>query len=147
MRFNMAEQKTKPTEENVSKFLDSILDEGKRIECYTIAGMMEKISGEKPVLWGPAIIGFGKYHYKYESGHEGDAALISFSPRKQNITLYLMLGLVATEFADLKNLLKDLGKFKLGKGCLYIDKLGDVNIEKLKELIESSLKLIKKKYG
>lgn len=142
----MAELKTKPTGEDVSKFLDSISDEIKRKDCYTIVDLMEKISGQKPVLWGPGIVGFGKYHYKYESGHEGDAALISFSPRKQNITLYLMLGLVGSEYSGLENLLKSLGKHKLGKGCLYIDKLGDVNIEKLKELMEISFKLLRKKY-
>jgi hypothetical protein len=143
----MAEQKTKPTDEDVTKFLDSIPDSGKREDCYSILELMEKISGEKPVLWGPSIVGFGRYHYKYDSGHEGDAALISFSPRKQNITLYLMLGLVELEYPGLENLLKDLGKHKQGKGCLYIDKLSDVNIEKLKELMEISMKLMKMRYS
>jgi hypothetical protein len=142
----MAELKTKQTEEDVSRFLDSISDESKRRDCYVITEMMTQITGKKPKMWGTSIIGFGSYHYKYASGHEGDAAVVCFSPRKQNISLYLMAGYVSSEYPGYENLLKNLGKFKMGKGCLYINKLEDVNIEQLKELIGISFEFLKKKY-
>src|SRR5687768_4959518 len=111
----MAEQKTKPTEQSVESFLDKVPDEKVRDDCFALVKLMKKVTGSAPKMWGPTIVGFGKYHYKYESGHEGDACLTGFSPRKQNITLYVMPG--ATQHADL---LKKLGKHKAGKGCLYI---------------------------
>src|SRR5438093_13250113 len=112
----MAELKTKQTDENVIKFLNSVEDEKKRSDSFAILEIMKEVTKTEPKLWGTSIIGFGSYHYKYESGHEGDACLIGFSPRKQNITLYLMLGLEHS-----KDLLQKLGKYKTGKGCLYIN--------------------------
>ena len=103
---------------------------------------MQKETGHKPKMWGPSIVGFGSYHYKYESGHEGDSCMIGFSPRKQNLTLYVMAGL-----GHLDKLFKDLGKYKTGKGCLYINKLEDVNIDVLKQIIKVTADTVKKKYA
>lgn len=130
----MAELKTKPNDEKVADFIDSVADEKKRNDSYALIDLMKKITGKEPKMWGSSIIGFGSYHYKYASGHEGDAALIGFSPRKQNITIYLMCGIEGNE-----DLFQDLGKHKIGKGCLYIKKLEDVNLEVLKELMERTI--------
>jgi hypothetical protein len=102
---------------------------------------MKKITGEEPKMWGPTIVGFGQYHYKYESGHEGEACLTGFSPRKQNLTLYVMPGL-----AESTDLLKKLGKHKAAKGCLYIKRLADVDLDVLKKLIKNTVDFLKKKY-
>lgn len=137
----MSEQKTKPTEQSVDDFLGNIADEQTRDDCFAIAKLMKKITGSAPRMWGTSIVGFGKYHYKYDSGHEGDACLTGFSPRKQNITLYVMPG-----FTEHTDLLEKLGKHKAGKGCLYIKKLEDINEDVLKKLIEHSVDHLKKKY-
>ena len=138
----MAEIKTKKTDESFSKFLNIIEDETKRNDCFEIAEMMKQVSKCEPKMWGTAIIGFDSYHYKYESGHEGDMCMIGFSPRKQNITLYISAGI-----NNQKNLLEELGKYKTSKGCLYINKLADVNTEVLKKLIKASYVFMKIKYG
>jgi hypothetical protein len=138
----MAEQKTKPTTISVEGFLEKIPDEGVRDDCQIIMKLMKKTTGASPKMWGPSIVGFGQYHYKYDSGHEGFACLTGFSPRKQNITLYLMPGVTGRE-----DLLNKLGKHKAGKGCLYIKKLDDVNISVLETLIEESVSFLKKKYS
>lgn len=138
----MAELKTIPTDQNVAQFLESISEESKRSDCYAITELMQKITGEPPVMWGSSIVGFGKYHYKYESGHEGDAPLASFSPRKQHISLYLMC-----EPEDRQVLLNKLGRHKAGKGCLNIKKLSDVNTDVLQELIKACVRLLKKRYN
>ena len=137
----MAEQKTKPTKQSVSNFLDTIENEQVRDDCYALVKLMKKITGAEPKMWGPSIIGFGKYHYKYDSGHEGDSCLTGFSPRKQNISLYVMLGIM-----DNEDLLKELGKHKAAKGCLYIKKLDDVNMGVLEKLIKRSVDTLRKKY-
>src|SRR5688572_4966514 len=137
----MAEQKTKPTAISVQDFLDQVTDESVRDDCQALINIMKKITGEEPKMWGPSIIGFGKYHYKYDSGHEGDSCLTGFSPRKQNISLYVMLGIM-----DNEDLLKELGKHKAAKGCLYIKKLDDVNIAVLEKLIKRSVDTLRKKY-
>lgn len=137
----MAEQKTKPTQQSVESFLDKVADEKVRDDCHLLIKMMKKITGAAPAMWGPSIIGFGKYHYKYESGHEGEACLTGFSPRKPNITVYVMPG-----FTRHGDLLKKLGKHKAGKGCLYIKRLEDVNISVLESLIEHSVSYLKTKY-
>lgn len=131
----MAELKTKLTKVKVEDFINTIADEVKRKDCFTIVKMMEKITKEKPKMWGTSIIGFCDVHLKYESGRELDWFLIGFSPRKQNITLY-----ISSEIHKQTALLKQLGKHKTGKGCLYINKLDDVNSEVLKELIEAGFK-------
>ena len=137
----MAEQKTKPTGQSVTNFLDAIENEQLRDDCYTLVKLMGKVTGSEPKMWGSAIIGFGKYHYKYESGHEGDSCLTGFSPRKQNISLYVMFGIM-----DNTDLLKDLGKHKAGKGCLYIKKHDDINLAVLEKLIKRSVDALRKKY-
>jgi hypothetical protein len=131
----MAENKTKPTKAGVSAFLDKIKDKALRQDCYAILGMMQEVSRCEPTMWGSAIVGFGTYHYVYDSGREGDSILIGFSPRKQNIALYLMGGIakVETELAK-------LGKHKTGKGCLYIKSLEDVNATVLKKVFSKSFK-------
>lgn len=128
-----ADVKTKKNEASVEGFLNTIKDEETRNDCFEIIQMMKKASKEEPKMWGSSIIGFGEYHYKYESGREGDTMKIGFSPRKQNITLYILLG------ADPETpLLKKLGKHTTGKGCLYIKKLADVDKKVLQELINES---------
>ena len=137
----MAEVKTKLTEQTIESFLDKIPDEKARNDCYTITRLMEKVTGEKPKMWGTAIIGFGQYHYKYDSGREGDICLTGFSPRKGNLSLYVLAGSEGQE-----ELLAKLGKHKTGKGCLYIKKLDDVDINVLESLIIRSFDLLKKKH-
>jgi hypothetical protein len=136
----MAELKTKPNKASIDKFLNSVKDEQKRNDSYKILELMKKITKEEPVMWGPSIVGFGKYHYKYESGREGDWFLTGFSPRKQNLTLYIMSG-----FKRYDELMNKLGKCKTGSSCLYINKLEDVDMKVLKELITESVKFMKKK--
>ena len=130
----MAELKTKKNESSVTKFLDGVKDEKKRQDSYTILKLMKQITKAEPKMWGTSIIGFGSYHYKYASGREGDWFVTGFSPRKQNLTLYIMSGI--SKYPDL---LKKLGKFKTGKGCLYINKIEDIDIKTLKELIKQSV--------
>lgn len=137
----MAEQKTKPTEQSVETFLETIADEAVRDDCFALVKLMKKATGSKPKMWGPSIIGFGQYHYKYDSGHEGYACLTGFSPRKQNITVYVMPG-----FTQHPGLLKQLGKHKAGKGCLYIKTLEDVSVKVLEDLVGKSVDFLKKKY-
>ena len=137
----MADQKTKPNELSVEDFLDQIPDEGVRDDCYELVNIMKEITGSSPKMWGTSIVGFGNYHYKYESGHEGDACLTGFSPRKQNLTLYVMPG-----FAEHQDLLAKLGKHKAGKGCLYVKRLADVNPSALEGLIKHSVKYLREKY-
>ena len=137
----MAEQKTKPTKVSVESFLDKIPDEGVRDDCYELVRIMKKITGHPPKMWGPSIVGFGNYHYKYDSGHEGDSCIAAFSPRKQNLTLYVMPG-----FTDNPQLVDGLGKYKAGKGCLYIKRLDDLNRPVLERLIRHSMDYIKERY-
>lgn len=139
----MAENKTKPTNSSVDDFILKVESQKKREDAFALKTMMEEITGEKAVMWGPSIIGFGSYHYIYASGHEGDAPIVGFSPRKAAISLYLM--------ACIENsgelLLQELGKFKSSVSCIYINKLSDVNESVLRELIEKSYQFIKVKYS
>ncbi|PKO19164.1 MAG: hypothetical protein CVU39_01030 [Chloroflexi bacterium HGW-Chloroflexi-10] len=130
----MAELKTKPTDQNVEAFLNQVEDEKKRADSFAILELFKQVSGEKAQMWGTSIVGFGSYHYKYSSGQEGDWPLTGFSPRKQNLTLYIMRG-----FDQFDTLLAKLGKFKTGKGCLYIKKIEDVDQEVLKEMVRLSI--------
>lgn len=129
----MAELKTKVTRASVEKFLEGIKDEKKREDCFQLLKIMKKATKAEPKMWGTGIIGFGDHHYVYASGHEGDWFLTGFSPRAQNLTLYVMGGFDTST-------LKRLGKYKTGKGCLYINKLEDVDLKVLNELIVKSLK-------
>ncbi len=131
----MAEPKTKPTGASVTRFLDSVADEKKRADAYTILHMMQKATKAEPKMWGSSIVGFGNFHYVYESGREGDTGLIGFSPRKQNLTLYAMGG-----WEENPELLQALGKYSLGKSCLYVKKLDDVNLPVLKKMIGEAVK-------
>ncbi|HSK74114.1 MAG TPA: DUF1801 domain-containing protein [Pyrinomonadaceae bacterium] len=135
----MAELKTKQTEADVKEFLNGVSDEKRREDCFTVLELMKKITGEEPKMWGASIIGFGNYKYKYESGREGEWFVAGFSPRKQNLTLYMMPG-----FSRYEELFSKLGKHKTGKSCLYINKLEDVNLDVLREMIESSVENVKK---
>src|SRR5690554_4530910 len=139
----MAENKTKPTEKSVTEFIEEFANsERKKQDSYKLLELMEKISGRKPYMWGPSIIGFGSYHYKYKSGHEGDAPLLGFSPRKSAISLYVFTGLDKHEY-----LLKNLGKFKKGKACIYVNKLEDIHIDELENVMKVTIDYIKEKYG
>jgi len=131
----MADLKTVPTKVSVDKFLKGITDEKKREDCYQILEMMKTATKAEPKMWGTSIVGFGNYHYVYESGREGDWFIMGFSPRKQNLTLYSMGG-----FIQFDDLVQKLGKHSTGKGCLYINKLEDVDTKVLKKLIKESVK-------
>ena len=131
----MAELKTKETAESVSDFLDKIPDKGRREDCLAVADIMRKVTKEEPKMWGSSIVGFGRYHYKYESGREGEWMITGFSPRKGDLTLYIMGG-----FDLFPDVMKRLGKYKTGKSCLYIRKLADVDQDVLRELVTSSVK-------
>jgi len=133
-----AELKTKVNEASVTEFLDSVPDEKKRNDCLEILKLMKQVTEEEPKMWGSSIVGFGSYHYKGKSGREGDWMLTGFSPRKQNLTLYLMGG-----FDTHAALLEKLGKFTTGAGCLYIKTLADVDKEVLKELVQASVERMK----
>lgn len=131
----MAELKTKPHQGDVQQFIESIEHPKRKEDSKELLKIFAEILNEEPVLWGPSIIGYGSYHYKYPTGREGDWFLAGLSPRKQNMTLYIMAG-----FENYEELLSKLGKYKTGKSCLYINKLEDVNIDVLKKLIKESAK-------
>jgi hypothetical protein len=132
----MAENKTKPTKTSVSVFLNKITDKQVKADCLEISRMMEKASGCEPVMWGSAIVGFGLRHYVYESGREGDTVILGFSPRKQNIALYLSGGL-----SNIEKELPLLGKHSTGKGCLYIKSLADINSKVLSQIFSKAYKV------
>lgn len=131
----MAENKTKLTDASVEDFLNSILHDGKRSDSYFILEMMKEITGLPPKMWGDVMVGFGSYHYKYNSGHEGDIFQIGFSPRKRYLSLYLFCG-----FQN-HPLMKKLGKFKNGKACLNINKLADVDTDVLHQLVKAAFEI------
>ena len=137
----MAENKTKPNTASVSKFLDAIDDKEKRSDAKKIAAMMRRATGKRAKMWGTNIVGYGSYHYKYDSGREGDYMITGFSPRKQALSIYIMPG-----FSSFGTLMKRLGKHKTGKSCLYIKRLSDVDESVLEELIDKSVRLMRKKY-
>jgi hypothetical protein len=134
--LNMAELKTQATRASVDTFLQGIKDERKKQDCYQILKIMKKATKAEPRMWGTSIVGFGDHHYVYDSGREGDWFITGFSPRAQNLTLYTMGGFD-------RELLKKLGRYKTGKGCLYINKLEDVNVKVLHELIATSVEKVK----
>lgn len=135
----MSENKTKPTKADVEKFLENIDDPVKKEDSYKILEIMKEVIGEEPVMWGDTIIGFGKYHYKYASGREGEWALTGFSPRKQSLTLYLNYG-----FEKKKDIMEKLGKYKTGKACLYIKRLEDVDLNVLRNLVNIAVEEVRK---
>ncbi len=137
----MAQNKTAPTKSNVAGFVASIPDATRRADAETLLDLMKDVTGLEPTMWGPAIIGFGSYHYRYESGREGDMLLIGFSPRKAASVLYN-----ATQGSDAQALLGSLGKYTTGKGCLYIKKLADVDRNVLKAMLVKSVAAVRKQY-
>ncbi|MCA9864990.1 MAG: DUF1801 domain-containing protein [Anaerolineae bacterium] len=130
----MAKNKTVETEAEVEAFLNAVPDERKRADSYAILKLMQDVTGEEPKMWGDSIVGFGRYHYKYASGREGDFLLAGFAPRKQNLSLYILSG-----FDDFDDLRGRLGKHKVGKACLYINKLSDIDEEVLREMVRRSV--------
>lgn len=137
----MAENKTKPMDASVERYLASIADADRRRDCQALARLMSRVTKQKPKMWGSSIVGFGAYHYKYATGREGDSSLTGFSSRKQAITIYLAPYMPQTKaFAR-------LGKHKMGKGCLYIRKLDDVDMQVLEQIIRDSLRELKRRYG
>lgn len=138
----MAKNKTTETQVKVADFINSYVDnEQKKADSFRLIELMQDWSGFEPKMWGPTIIGFGSYHYKYASGHEGDAPVIGFSPRKPEFSLYVYS---ATESS--KPLLNELGKFKMGKACIYVKKLSDINISILEKLCRHSIDYINEHY-
>lgn len=129
----MVELKTKPTDQNVKAFLEGIPDQQKREDCQVLMALMGEATGAKAEMWGDSIVGFDRYRYQYASGHKGEYFLAGFSPRKQNLTLYIMSG-----FDQYESLMARLGKHSTGKSCLYIKRLADVDVDVLKELVRLS---------
>ncbi len=138
----MSENKTIPTNASVTEFLNTIENETRREDSFVILKKMKEITGKPAVMWGNSIVGFGSYHYKYDSGREGDILITGFSPRKQNLTLYILDG-----FDGYQELLSKLGPHKTGKSCLYIKKLSDIDMDILTELISTSFTHFDKKYN
>ncbi len=134
----MAEPKTKPNERSVEDFLNAVENETKHEDSFTILELMKQEAGDEPVIWGDSIVGFSTYKYKYASGREGEWPITGFSPRKQNLTIYIMPG-----FEEYDDLLMKLGKHTTGKSCLYIKKLEDVDQDVLRELVSKSVKHMK----
>lgn len=137
----MAENKTQPTALKVADFIDAVPDPQRRDDAKAVCAMMERLSGEPPAMWGPSIVGFGFYHYKYESGREGTMSRIGFSPRAKELVLYLVDGYEGKEAQ-----LARLGKHRIGKSCLYIKKLADVDQAVLEEMITDSLAYMDEHY-
>ena len=137
----MSDLKTKPTDASVKKFLDGVENAQRKKDAYVILDLMQEVTGKEPKLWGSSIVGFGSYHYVYNSGREGAWPITGFSPRKQNLTLYIMPG-----FDRYDDLMSKLGKHKTGKSCLYVNKLDDVDMDVLRELVEQSVKYMQEKY-
>jgi len=137
----MTELKTKETEASVEAFLASVENDRRREDARAVTALMQNVTGLKPKMWGPSIIGFGQYHYKYDSGHEGDMCMIGLSPRKQNLVLYIMPG-----FKGQETMLKRLGKHKTGKSCLYLNKLADVDEDVLDAMIREAFDFMRQRY-
>lgn len=142
----MAESMTKTTGKSVKAFLATVIDEKRRADAQIVAGLMGRITGEEPRMWGDSIVGFGRYHYKYESGHEGDTCLVGFSPRKTEFSIYL----TGTYFPGMEDarakLLAKLGKHRMGKSCLYVKRIGDIDLKVLEALVTMSVDALKQHY-
>jgi hypothetical protein len=138
----MADLKTKPTVASVDGFLKGVVDEARREDCLTLVRIMRQATRAEARMWGPSIVGFGSYHYKYASGREGDWFLTGFAPRKRDLTIYIMPG-----FENYEVLLEKLGKHKTSKSCLYIKRLADLDLKVLRELVSVSVKHVKQMYS
>lgn len=137
----MAELKTTANDASVAAFLDAVEHEKRRAACYELLQIMQEATGEPPQMWGTSIVGFGKYRYKYESGREGEWFFTGFSPKKQNLTIYIIAG-----FEPFPTLMQQLGKYKTGSSCLYINKMEDIDRDVLKKLIEDAVQYMKQRY-
>lgn len=137
----MAKNKTIPTDADVSNYIATVENPQQREDSKCLVRLLQEITGESPYMWGPSIIGFGSYHYKYASGHEGDAPLLGFSPRKNATSLYIY-----SETEENKKLLSSLGKYKMGKVCIYVKKLSDVDESVMRKIAENSIHYIQKRY-
>ncbi|HYH55922.1 MAG TPA: DUF1801 domain-containing protein [Anseongella sp.] len=137
----MTKSKTTETAESVTGFLNSVADEKQRNDSFRLAGIMKEQTGYEPRMWGPSIVGFGSYHYKYASGHGGDAPLVGFSPRKNEFPLYL-----AGDFTGKEALLSAFGRHRAGKACIYIKKLGDIDTSVLRKMIDASVSFLQERY-
>ena len=137
----MAEVKPAPNDASPAAFIASLENEGRRKDCKVLLSLMKQVTGEAARMWGDSIVGFGSYHYRYDSGREGDWFLTGFSPRKQYLTIYVMPG-----FARFETTMRKLGTYKLGKSCLYIKTLDDIDRDALRELIERSVRRMHQKY-
>ncbi len=138
----MSENKTQPTDQSVKTFIDSLEDQQKIVDSYSLLDLMKEVTGCEPKMWGPSIIGFDQYHYKYESGREGDFLKVGFSPRKRELSIYIMSG-----FKKHDELMQKLGKYRTGKSCLYVKRLEDINMDVLRDLVQESVKFVDEKYG
>ncbi|NMM47349.1 DUF1801 domain-containing protein [Marinigracilibium pacificum] len=138
----MSDLKTKPNSQSVEEFLNKVENEKKKQDSLILLQIMKEITNAEPKMWGDSIVGFGQYHYKYQSGREGDWFITGFSPRKQNLTIYIMDG-----FKKYQTLLDVIGKFKTGSSCLYINKIDDIDLEVLKTMISKSYKNMQEKYN
>ena len=137
----MPEQKTVPTSQDVGQVLNAIEDEQRRQDCFTLLELMRQVTAEQPRLWVGNIVGFGQYHYTYASGHAGYAALVGFSPRKSSLSLYVLSG-----FAGQEQLLEKLGKHKAGKGCLYVNRLDDIDLSILRQIVAGTATHLRQAY-
>lgn len=137
----MAELKTKQTEASVEEYLDTIEDPRRRADCAAISALIKKVMKCEPKMWGPSIVGFGSYHYRYKTGHEGDACLVGFSFRKPEIVVY-----IADAFESRERLLQELGKHRTGKVCVYIKRLSDIDVAVLEKLVKASVAEMRKRY-
>lgn len=137
----MAENKTQPPSQSVTDFIAAVEHPTRRADAETLDALFRKITGWQPKLWGPTLIGYGQYHYIYESGHSGDSLATGFSPRKANLVLYIMPG-----YANFQDILDRLGKYKLGKSCLYINKLADVDLDVVEEIIRAGIDDLAKRW-
>jgi len=141
MGKTVAELKTRPSGASVEAFLQGVADEARREDCRTVLALMRRVTGAEAEMWGPSIVGFGSYHYTYASGREGDWFLTGFSPRKRDLTLYIMAG-----FSAYDDLLARLGPHKTGKSCLYVKRLADLDLEALEALIAASVEHMREAY-
>lgn len=137
----MAANKTKPTAVTVKAFLAGMPDQRKHADALALIELMEAVTGEKPRMWGPSIVGFGSYHYRYDSGREGDSPIVGFSPRKAALVLYIVTG-----FRGAEPLLARLGKHTTGKSCLYVKRLADIDLDVLRELVTKSVTEMRARY-
>ncbi len=137
----MSDLKTRPTDASVEAFIGAVDHPRRREDARTLLELMHRVTGEEPVMWGPSIVGYGSYHYRYASGQEADWPVVGFSPRKQNLSIYIMTG-----FEESDELLSRLGKHKTGKSCLYVNKLADMDLDVLETLVRASVAAMKRRY-